>query len=159
MLGMTRIRVLGCVHAVTAYAVSGCSNTSAPSRPSSSPTPTSATATSPQSSLAGPSCGTPIPGRHRYLPSPPAANAILLLGTGPRGIVLGAQANGGICQILPTAQRLQARGYHIAVFDWGTDYATDMTRATHAVLSDGARRVILGGFSRGALVGLGIAPP
>ena len=82
----------------------------------------------------------------------------MLLGTGPRGIVLGAQANGGICQILPIAQRLQARGYHIAVFDWGTNYATDMTRATRAVLSDGAQRVVLGGFSRGALVGLGIAP-
>jgi len=82
------------------------------------------------------------------------------MGTGPRGIVLGAQANGGICQILPIAQQLARRGYHVAAFDWNvenSDYAADMTRATQALLADGARRVVLGGFSRGALVALGVA--
>ena len=99
----------------------------------------------------------PIPGRHRYLPSPPAANAVLLLGTGPRGIVLGAQANGDICQMLPIAERQRALGYHVAVFDWSSNYAADMSRATRALIADGARRVVVGGFSRGALVGLGVA--
>jgi len=75
--------------------------------------------------------------------------------------VLGAQANGGICQILPIAQQFARRGYHVVVFDWSidnTNYAADMTRATRTLLADGARRVVLAGFSRGALVALGVAP-
>jgi pimeloyl-ACP methyl ester carboxylesterase len=44
------------------------------------------------------------------------------------------------------------------VFDWLTDYSADMTVATRDLLADGARRVVVGGFSRGALVGLGTAP-
>ena len=107
---------------------------------------------------ARPPCGVPITGRHRYLPSPPAANAILLLGTGPRGLVLGAQANGDSCQMLPIAERQQALGYHVAVFDWGSGYAVDISRATRALFAAGAHRVVVGGFSRGALVGLGVAP-
>jgi pimeloyl-ACP methyl ester carboxylesterase len=150
--------VFGCALAAIVIAGSGCSRTSAPSRATrSAPTPL-ATATSPQSSSAGPSCGVTITGRHRYLASPRARNAVLLLGAGPRGIVLGAQANGDICQVLPIAQQFARRGYHVAVFDWNTDYGADMTRATHALLADGARRVVLGGFSRGALVALGVAP-
>jgi pimeloyl-ACP methyl ester carboxylesterase len=155
------LNVLGCALVTIVFAGSGCSHTSAPSGASSSaPTPL-ATATSPQSSLADPSCGMTITGRHRYLASPPARNAVLLLGTGPRGIVLGAQANGGICQVLLIAQQFAKRGYHVAVFDWSiynTHYGADMTRATHALLADGARLVVLGGFSRGALVALGVAP-
>jgi len=155
------LNVLGCALAAIVFVCSGCSHTSAPSRANSSaPTPV-ATATGPQSSPAGPSCGVTITGRHRYLASPPARNAVLLLGAGRRGIVFGAQANGGICQVLPIAQQFARRGYHVAVFDWNIDnigYGADMTRATHALLADGARRVVLGGFSRGALVALGVAP-
>jgi pimeloyl-ACP methyl ester carboxylesterase len=158
---LKRPSVLGCALAAIALACSGCSHTSAPSRANSLAPAPLATATSPRSSPAGPSCGVTITGQHRYLASPPARNAVLLLGAGPRGIVLGAQANGGICQILPIAQRFARRGYHVAVFDWNidnTDYGADMTRATHALLADGARRVVVGGFSRGALVALGVAP-
>lgn len=147
---LRRLTVLGFTLATIALAGSGCSPVSAPSHAAA---PTSA----PQ--LTAPYCGV-ITGRHRYIASPPAANAVLLLGTGPRGIVLGAQANGGICQILPIAQQLASRGYHVAAFDWNgqnTDFAADMTRATQALLADGARRVVLGGFSRGALVALGVA--
>jgi pimeloyl-ACP methyl ester carboxylesterase len=155
------LNVLGCALVAIVFAGSGCSHTSAPSGASGSARTPLATATSPRSSLAGPSCGVMIAGRHRYLASPPARNAVLLLGVGPRGIVLGAQANGGICQVLPIAQQFAKRGYHVAVFDWSiynTDYGADMARATHALLADGARLVVLGGFSRGALVALGVAP-
>src|SRR5215470_10192501 len=155
------LNVLGCALAALVFAGSGCSHTSAPSRANgSAPTPL-ATATRPQPSPAGPSCGVTITGRHWYRAAPPARNAVLLLGAGPRGIVFGAQANGGICQVLPIAQQFARRGYHVAVFDWNIGnihYGADMTRATHALLADGARRVVLGGFSRGALVGWG-APP
>jgi pimeloyl-ACP methyl ester carboxylesterase len=156
---LKRLNVLGCTLVTIAFASSSCSLTSAPSRTNSSAPKPLATAPS-LPPPAAPDCGA-ITGRHRYLASPPARNAILLLGTGPQGIVLGAQANGGICQVLPIAQQFVRRGYHVAVFDWSidnTDYAADMTRATHALLADGARRVVLGGFSRGALVALGAAP-
>jgi pimeloyl-ACP methyl ester carboxylesterase len=156
---LRRLNVLGYTVITIVFAGSGCSLTSAPSHTKgSAPTPP-ATATS-LPPPAPPYCGV-ITGRHRYLASPPARNAVLLLGTGPRGVVLGAQANGGICQVLPIAQQFVRRGYHVVVFDWSidnTNYAADMTRATRALLADGARRVVLGGFSRGALVALGAAP-
>lgn len=158
-LPLKRLSVLGGTLVTIVFAGSGCSATSAPSHTGSSPLRPLATATS-HPPPPGPNCGV-ITGRHRYLASPPARNAILLLGSGPRGIVLGAQANGGICQVLPIAQQFARRGYHVAALDWSidnTNYAADMTRATHALLADGAHRVVLGGFSRGALVALGTAP-
>jgi dienelactone hydrolase len=106
-----------------------------------------------------PECGVPIPGPHRYLSGAESTHTnVLLLGSGPRGVVVGAQANGGICQTLAYAQTLTARGYHVAVFDWMADWAADMTTAARALLADGARKIVVGGFSRGALVGLGVAP-
>ena len=75
--------------------------------------------------------------------------------------MLGAQANGDICQMLPFAEREQALGYHVAIFNWNSigssDYAGDMSRAARALIADGARDIVVGGFSRGALVGLGVA--
>jgi hypothetical protein len=106
-----------------------------------------------------PECGVPITGPHRYLSGSVITHTdVLLLGSGPRGVVVGAQANGGICQTLAYAQTLTARGYHVAVFDWMADYAADLTTAARALLADGARKLVVGGFSRGALVGLGVAP-
>src|SRR5262249_36991247 len=43
------------------------------------------------------------------------------------------------------------------VFEWTYPYGEAMTTATRALLDDGATQTVLGGFSRGALVGLGIA--
>jgi len=106
-----------------------------------------------------PECGVPITGLHRYLSGSVSTHTdVLLLGSGPRGVVVGAQANGGICQALAYAQTLTARGYHVAVFDWMADYAADLTTAAHALLAAGARKIVVGGFSRGALVALGVAP-
>jgi dienelactone hydrolase len=80
------------------------------------------------------------------------------MGEGPRGVVVGAQANGGICQTLPFGRELVAKGYHVALFAWGTPpYSAAMSAATEALVGDGATKVVLGGFSRGALVGLGVA--
>src|SRR5262249_5076540 len=143
------LSVLGC--ALAAIVVAGSGRPPPPARPRAPSA--AATAASPQPSPAGPSCGVTITGRHRYLGSPPGRNAVLLLGAGPRGIVLGAQANGGICQVLPIAQQFARHGYHVAAFDWNTgnsDYGADMTRATHALLADGGRRGVLAGFSPGA---------
>ena len=59
--------------------------------------------------------------------------------------------------MLPIAERERALGYHVAVFEWSSNAAADMRRATQALIADGARRVVVGGFSRGALIGLGTA--
>jgi len=130
--------------------------------PASSAAASAAASTAPStasSTVTEPECGVPIAGRHRYLPiSASRQTNVLLLGSGPRGVVVGAQANGGICQTLDYAQTLTARGYHVAVFDWIADYAGEMTTAARVLLTNGAREVVVGGFSRGALVGLGIAP-
>jgi pimeloyl-ACP methyl ester carboxylesterase len=153
---LKRLCVLGCTLVTIAFAGSACSLTSAPSHThTSAPTPLAAATSVPPPTA--PYCGV-ISGRHRYLASTPDRTAVLVLGTGPRGIVLGGQANGGICQVLPVAEQFATRGYHVAVFDWNTNYAADMTAATQALLADGAHKVVLGGFSRGALVALGVAP-
>ena len=41
---------------------------------------------------------------------------------------------------------------------WTSVAEVGLPPITHALLADGARRVVLGGFSRGALVALGVAP-
>ena len=104
-----------------------------------------------------PSCAASDGGSYLHATGPGGLTPVLLLGSGARGVVVGAQANGGICQLLPFARTLVANGYHVAVFDWTQPYAEAMTTAVRTLLTDGATRVALGGFSRGALVGLGIA--
>ncbi len=110
--------------------------------------------------LVRPRCAEPSEGTFLHAKGAgPRLTSVLLLGRGTRGVVVGAQANGGICQVLPFARDLVGKGYHVAVFDWVTSqYGDDMTSATRALIADGAVKVVLGGFSRGALVGLGIAP-
>lgn len=104
-----------------------------------------------------PACAEPDEGRFRHAEGAGSPTPVLLLGTGPHGVVLGAQANGGLCQTLPYGRELAAKGYHVAVFSWTDPYAEAMATAARALLADGAEQVVLGGFSRGALVGLGIA--
>jgi pimeloyl-ACP methyl ester carboxylesterase len=109
--------------------------------------------------ISRPLCAEPDEGEFSQAASGPGAvTPVLLLGSGPRGVVLGGQANGGICQMLPYGRELAGRGYHVALFEWRDPYTRAMTTATRALVTAGARRVVLGGFSRGALVALGIAP-
>jgi len=87
-----------------------------------------------------------------------ARRSVLVVGHGPRGLVVGAQANGDLCQTVAFAREVAARGYHVATFDWGSDYTSAMASATRVLQSAGAQRIVVGGFSRGAVVGLGAAP-
>jgi pimeloyl-ACP methyl ester carboxylesterase len=105
-----------------------------------------------------PYCAEPGVGRYLHVPGPTVVASVLILGGGPRGVVVGAQANGGICQMLAFGRLLAGQGYRVALFDWDTLYAETMITAAKALLADGASRVVLGGFSRGALVALGVAP-
>jgi dienelactone hydrolase len=105
-----------------------------------------------------PGCAEGSEGRYLHAAGATRLTPVLLLGQGPRGVVVGGQANGDICQMLPFGRDLASKGYHVAVFDWTTPYGEAMAAATGALIADGATKVVLGGFSRGALVGLGIAP-
>lgn len=87
-----------------------------------------------------------------------AITPVLLLGDGPRGVVVGAQANGGICQTLPFGRELAARGYHVALFEWRLPEDAAMGAATSVLTEAGARKIVVGGFSQGAVIGLGAAP-
>ena len=82
---------------------------------------------------------------------------VLVLGDGPRGVVLGAQSNGGICQMVPFARELVAQGYRVAVFEWGQNNAESMAMAVRAITRSGAEKIVVGGFSEGAVIGLGAA--
>jgi len=104
-----------------------------------------------------PDCAPPTEGRYLHAARSGSVTPVLLLGTGPRGVVVGAQANGDLCQTLPFARELVSKGYHVAVFDWTDPYGQAMQVAGQQLLADGARKIVYGGFSRGALVALGIA--
>lgn len=138
---------------------SGCVGSPAPPEaPGGQASPTAALTTDAAGQpLVRPACVEPEEGRFLHLGGPADPTAVLLLGDGPRGVVIGAQANGGVCQTLPFGRELAADGYHVAVFSWTDPYREAMAAATRALLADGAEKVVLGGFSRGALVGLGIA--
>ena len=73
-------------------------------------------------------------------------------------MVVGAQANGGICQTLPFGRELAARGYHVALFEWRLPEDAAMGAATSVLTEAGARKIVVGGFSQGAVIGLGAAP-
>lgn len=84
------------------------------------------------------------------------ATPVGLLGErGERGVVLGAQSNGGICQMVPYASEVAALGYRVAVLEWRGDRTASMAAAVRAITADGATRVVVGGFSEGAVIGLG----
>ena len=84
------------------------------------------------------------------------ATPVGLLGErGERGVVLGAQSNGGICQMVPYASEVAALGYRVAVLEWRGDRTASMAAAVRAITTDGATRVVVGGFSEGAVIGLG----
>ena len=104
-----------------------------------------------------PNCAALDGGSYVHASGPSRITPVLLLGSGNRGVVVGAQANGHICQLLPVARALVAKGYHVAIFDWTDPFAEAMTTAAQALITDGATKVVLGGFSRGALVALGVA--
>ena len=159
-------RVAAVLVVLLVLAGAGCSPASDPG-PSGSPATTSPAASTPSTPVPTDAAGEPIihprcaePGEGSYLHAagPTRLTPVLLLGQGPRGVVVGGQANGDICQMLPFGRELVSKGYHVALFDWTRPYSEAMAAATAALIAEGATKVVLGGFSRGALVGLGVAP-
>src|SRR5262245_43532006 len=129
---------------VLLFGLAACGSSGPTTAGGPSPTPSIAPATTPPpTDTAGnpvvrPACATADQGRYLHATGASGITPVLLLGSGPRGVVVGAQANGGICQTLPFANTLVAKGYHVALFDWTRPYGEAMTTATHALLDDGA---------------------
>src|SRR5258705_7708132 len=158
--GRVRMRRYAVVAVVMllALADSACS-TAGNTSPGATTTPSAPAATDAAGKpIIRPRCAAAAQGLYMHAAGPTTPIPVLLLGDGPRGVVVGAQANGGICQMLPFRLELISKGYHVAVFDWGRPYNEAMVAATRALIAAGATKVVLGGFSRGALVALGVAP-
>ena len=87
----------------------------------------------------------------------------VLLGQGPRGVVLSAQSNGGVCQWLDFGRELAAAGYHVALWDYqGRDVSVDHTSGELRQVLDhlrdaGARRIVLAGASKGGCASIDVA--
>jgi pimeloyl-ACP methyl ester carboxylesterase len=114
------------------------------------------TATPPPGGIPRPDC---IPASATFANVPSGTDLVTpvaLLGTpGDRGVVLGSQSNGGICQMVPFASEVAERGYRVAVIEWRGDRTDSMAAAVRTMTADGATRVVVGGFSEGAVIGLG----
>lgn len=48
-----------------------------------------------------------------------------------------------------------SRGYRVALFEWASDNTAAMQAAVTALAADGATKIVVGGFSEGAVIGLG----
>jgi pimeloyl-ACP methyl ester carboxylesterase len=101
----------------------------------------------------------------------------VMLGRGPAGVVLTHESSGWICSWLPYARTLARRGYRVLVIDArgnGSSSASrspsrrfrfdlDIAAAARELRRRGARSVVLGGGSLGAMgsliVGASLRPP
>ena len=134
------------------------STSPSPSSPSSSSSPT------PAPSRAVDANGFPVPTRPDCAAdvagdfvvattSEGNAGGMLILGTGTRGIVLGPQSDGDICQWLPYAQEL-ATHFRVALFDWEEPREEVPLLAVQQLRKAGATKVVLAGASLGGAFAL-----
>jgi dienelactone hydrolase len=80
----------------------------------------------------------------------------VVVGTGPRGIVLSHGSGGDLCEWLPYARELASAGYRVLSYDSRTLLQIDreMAAAVEALRRTGATRVAVAGSSLGALAAL-----
>lgn len=79
----------------------------------------------------------------------------VLLGSGPRGVVLSHQSDGDLCQMLPLGRLLAARGYLVLLYNAGGQPApVEVGYVAAELRRRGATRLVLGGGSRGAKASL-----
>ena len=85
----------------------------------------------------------------------------VLLGSGPKGIVLSHEFGANLCNWLPLAKELAARGYRALVYDSRPTRPTDKAHLERDVLGAaqelfrrGVKRVVVGGASAGGTAAL-----
>lgn len=95
------------------------------------------------------------------------------LGSGPMGVVLAHQSDASLCQWLPYAQVLAARGYRVLAFDFAgygsssqprqKTYVEDLRTAVAYLRDRGTPKVVIMGASMGATMSIvaaaAITPP
>ncbi len=82
---------------------------------------------------------------------------VLVLGSGPKGVVLGPQSDGDICQWMPYARKLVKLGYHVAIYEWASPYKEIVASAYDTLRKAGATSIVLMGASQGAATSLAYA--
>src|SRR6266508_4731447 len=140
-------------------AVTGCADEAKDSAASGSPAP----ATSAAVTLLG-NCLGPDKARLLALPAPSARVDLGVMGDGDTGVVIAYERNGRVCSWLPFADKLVARGYRVALFDYsGSEPYVDVDLVTAELRKEGVSRVfIIGGSIGGSAVleaGGKITPP
>ena len=80
----------------------------------------------------------------------------VVLGSGPRGIVLAHGSNGDFCEWLPYARELAAGGYRVLAYTSrsGLRVDLDMAAAIEALRRTGSEHVVAMGSSAGAIAAL-----
>ena len=80
----------------------------------------------------------------------------VVLGSGPRGVVLAHSSDGSFCEWLPYARDLAAAGYRVLAYDSrsGSRLDLDMAAAIEALRRTGSEHVVAMGSSAGAMAAL-----
>jgi acetyl esterase/lipase len=80
----------------------------------------------------------------------------VVLGTGPRGVVLAHGSNGDFCEWLPYARELAAGGYRVLAYTSrsGLRVDLDMAAAIEAMRRTGSEHIVAMGSSAGAIAAL-----
>jgi dienelactone hydrolase len=81
----------------------------------------------------------------------------LKTGEGAKGVVLGPQSDGDICQWMPYARKLVKLGYHVAIYEWASPFKEIVTNAYDMLRKAGATSIALMGASQGAATSLAYA--
>jgi pimeloyl-ACP methyl ester carboxylesterase len=140
-------------------AVTGCADEAKDSAASGPPAPT----TSAAARLIG-NCLGPDKARLLALPAPSSRIDLGVMGNGSTGVVIAYELSGRVCTWLPLADKLVARGYRVALFDYsGAGHHVDVGLVTAELRKQGVSRVfIIGGSIGGSAVleaGGKITPP
>src|SRR4051794_35877548 len=78
-------------------------------------------------------------------------------GSGTRGVVLGPQSDGDVCQWARQLKRLVDEGYLVATFSWSSDGERSFTDAVDVLHAQGAVDVAFVGASKGGMYAAALA--
>ena len=80
-----------------------------------------------------------------------------IAGSGARGVVLGPQSDGDVCQWARQLERLVDEGYLVATFTWSSDGERSFRDAVDALEGQGATDVAFVGASKGGMYAAALA--
>ncbi|MBO0867511.1 MAG: hypothetical protein J2P15_03010 [Micromonosporaceae bacterium] len=132
----------GLVACALLVALTGCGRAGTATPPAHWVTPSAA----PSAASRVDSC-LPSAGAHRLAGTGPTA---VLLGKGAKGVLLTPDQGRGICQWLSFGRLLVGRGYHVLIWDPGSDPVAEAGVLVDRLKAAGAKRVALMGAGAGA---------